>query len=64
MFLVDGAQLPSDDQLDFRVAAESLGDWQIVKPWSDPSKSPLSVTWDRSEAKLEVDIPKKAIKPL
>ncbi len=64
MLLLEGAQLPSGDSIEFRVAVESLGDWNIIKPWADIDKSPLSVTWNRSDTRLQVEIPRKAIKPL
>jgi len=67
MQLVDDAELPNGDKIDFRVVVESLGDWSVIKPWSDAKKTPLTVTWDRSGAEaaaLQVEIPKKAIKPL
>ncbi len=66
MKLVDGAQFPLGDQVEFSVAVESLGDWVIAKPWADVQKSPLKVVWSThdKQAQLQVVIPRKAVKAL
>lgn len=62
MLLKDGVELASAPT-EYTVVCESLGDWQIVKPWSDASKTPLSVTWPSSEP-LRVELPAKAARAL
>lgn len=48
---------------EYAVICESLGDWQVTKPWSDMAKTPLKVTWPSDEA-LIVELPAKAARPL
>ena len=48
---------------EYAVICESLGDWQVSKPWSDIAKTPLTVTWPSDEA-LIVELPAKAARPL
>jgi hypothetical protein len=63
MMLVDGQQ-PSADVTEYRVFVESLGDWHLASPWSDPEKSPLALSWPSSEHKLLIELPKKAVRRL
>ncbi len=63
MMLVDGQQ-PSADVTEYRVVVESLGDWHLASPWSDPEKSPLALSWPSSEQKLLIELPKKAVRRL
>jgi hypothetical protein len=62
--LVDGAGLPTTEVIVFRAAVESLGDWHIIKPWSDLQSSPLTVRWTVGEAQIEIDLPKKCVRAL
>jgi hypothetical protein len=62
--LVDGARLPTTEVIEFRAAVESLGDWHIIKPWSDLQSSPLTVRWTVGEAQVEIDLPKKCVRAL
>ncbi len=62
MQLVEGGQLPLTDVLEMRAAVESLGDWQIIKPWSDLESSPLSVSWTAGAEQIEIDFPKKSVR--
>lgn len=48
---------------EYALICEPLGDWQIVKPWSDIKQTPLKITWPSDEA-LIVKLPAKAAKPL
>ncbi len=45
------------------VVCESLGDWQIRKPWSSVEESPLTATWNGEET-LTIELPAKAARPL
>ncbi len=63
MMLVDG-QRPSADVMVYRVVVESLGDWHLASPWSDPKKSPLAISWPSSEHKLLIELPRKAVRRL
>lgn len=62
MMMVEGGT-PAADVTQYSVSVESLGDWQLAKQWSDPSKTPLFVSWPSSED-IVVEIPKKAIRRL
>lgn len=63
MMRVDN-QVPSSEVTEYRVVVESLGDWHLASPWSDPDKTPLAVSWPTSEQKLLIELPKKAVKRL
>lgn len=63
MMLIDG-QMPNADVTEYRVVVESLGDWQLASPWSDPKKSPLALSWPSSEQRLLIELPKKAVRRL
>jgi hypothetical protein len=62
--LVDRAELPTTEVIVFRAAVESLGDWHIIKPWSDLQSSPLDVSWSVGEEQIEIDLPKKCVRAL
>ncbi|GAB5405549.1 MAG: hypothetical protein Aurels2KO_37800 [Aureliella sp.] len=63
MMMVDG-QVPSSDVTEYRVIVESLGDWRLAAPWSDPEKSPLAISWPSSEQTHLIELPKKAVRRL
>jgi hypothetical protein len=56
-----GSPPPSGE---LRAYVESLGDWHIIKPWSDPKQSPLTATWNGDATLIEIEVPKKAVKLL
>lgn len=62
MRLKDDAVL-SSTPTKYAVLCESLGDWQVAKPWSDVFKTPLTVTWPSCEP-LMIALPVKAARPL
>lgn len=62
MRLKDGVEL-SLAPTEYAVICESLGDWQVVKPWSDVAQTPLTVTWP-GDSPLTIDLPTKAARPL
>lgn len=66
MKLVEGAELPSDAPLELTALVESVGsgDWQLIAPWSDPAKSPLRVKWPAGPERLDIVLPKKAIRSI
>ena len=49
---------------ELRAYVQSLGDWSIAKPWSDPKQSPLTATWNGTEARIDIEVPMKAVKTL
>jgi hypothetical protein len=66
MRFVDGAELPSGTEFELTAVIESVGsgDWQVKTPWSDPKKTPLKVKWPPSSGRLDIELPKKAIRPI
>jgi hypothetical protein len=62
MVLKDGVELVSAPT-EYAVLCESLGDWQVSKPWSDITKTPLTVTWPSSEP-VTIELPAKAARSL
>lgn len=63
MMAVDG-NVPRSEVTEYRVVVESLGDWRLAAPWSDPEKSPLALSWPTSEQKILIELPKKAVRRL
>jgi len=61
---VSGTRLALDGSFELRAAVESLGDWHIAKPWSDIDRSPLFVNWTPGATRIDIDLPKKAVKSL
>ena len=66
MRLVEGAELPSDASLELTALIESVGsgDWQLNAPWSDPKKTPLKVKWPTSPERLDIPLPRNAIRSI
>ena len=66
MSVVEGKQLPEGTDIEFRAVVESIGsgDWTIASPWNDRAKSPLKVKWSRGTKQLDIQLSKKAIKPI
>lgn len=64
--LVEGAELPSDKELELIATIESVGssEWQLNKPWSDPKTTPLKVKWPTGAEQLDIQLPKKAIRSI
>jgi hypothetical protein len=60
--LLEGRQLPTGEPIEMRAVVESLGDYQIVKPWSDPASTPLTVSWATGAEQIEIDLPKKCVR--
>lgn len=66
MKFITGAELPNDASLELTALVESIGsgDWQLNTPWSDPAKSPLKVKWPAGPERLDIVLPKKAIRTI
>ena len=64
MSLAEGSQLPAATEVKLRATVESLGDWAIREPWCDPQRSPLELTWNGTDASLEIQLPRKAVRSL
>lgn len=65
MKLVQGADSPGHEELELSAMIESRnGDWQLNAPWSDPKKTPLKVKWSMSTERLDIPLPKKAIRSI
>ena len=66
MKFVEGAELPSDAMLELTAMIESVGsgEWQLNAPWSDPVKSPLKVKWPAGPERVDLALPKKAIRSI
>lgn len=66
MKFVEGAELPSDAVLELTAMIESVGsgEWQLNVPWSDPVKSPLKVKWPAGPERVDIVLPKKAIRTI
>lgn len=62
MQLLEGSQLPTTEVMEMRAAVESLGDYQIIKPWSELESSPLKVSWTAGAEQIEIDLPKKSVR--
>ncbi len=65
MKLVDGAKLP-DGETEFVAMIESVGsgEWQLNAPWSDPKKSPLKIKWPANSERVDLTLPKNAIRSI
>lgn len=61
---VSGIRLSLDRPIELRASVESLGDWHIVKPWSDIDRSPLLVKWTPGSTRIDIELPKKAVRAL
>ncbi len=63
---VQGADLPSNTTAELTALVESVGsgDWQLNAPWSDPTKSPLKIKWPVGPERLDIVLPKKAIRTI
>ncbi len=66
MMLVEGVELPSDKELELIAMVESVGssEWQLNKPWSDPTTTPLKIKWPAGVEQLDIQLPKKAIRSI
>jgi hypothetical protein len=60
--LLEGRQLSTGEPIEMRATVESLGDFQIIPPWSDPTSTPLTVSWTAGTEQIEIDLPKKCVK--
>ncbi len=63
---IEGTELPSDQETELIAIVESVGsgEWQLNKPWSDPKTTPLKVNWPAGVEKLDIQLPKKAIRSI
>lgn len=61
--LAQDASLPNEST-PLRAAVESLGDWQVISPWSKLDKSPLRVEWQSGSEPLIIELPTKALRAL
>ena len=64
MRYVSGTRISLDRPIELRASVESLGDWHIVKPWSDIDRSPLLVKWTPGSTRIDIELPKKAVQAL
>jgi hypothetical protein len=66
MKFVEGVELPSEGTVELTALVESIGsgDWQLNAPWSDPAKSPLKVKWPAGPERVDIVLPKKAIRSI
>jgi hypothetical protein len=61
---VEGAVIPRDGSVRLKASVVSLGDWQVIAPWSSLEKTPLRVDFSPDVDTLQIELPARAIKSL
>lgn len=62
--LVEGASISEESSIKLKATVESIGDWQVIAPWSSKEKTPLRVDYAHDNDTLEIELPSKALKAL